>query len=118
LAGHLGAAATETRVSFPDTRHAATVTWRADAAAAPDCTAQWSAADFAGHLGTAVAETRVSFPDTRHAVRVTWWTDVAETLGSFAVLGVRPPASAYPPADPATTTASTTATGMSLLGFL
>jgi len=34
LAGHLGAAATETRVSFPDARQAATVTCRPDAAEA------------------------------------------------------------------------------------
>jgi hypothetical protein len=118
FAGHLGTAVAETRVSFPDTRHAATVTCRTDAAAEPDCATQWSAADLAGHLGTAVAETRVSFPDTRHAARVTCWTDAAEALGRFAVLGVRPPASAYPPADAATTTTSTTAKGMSLLGFL
>jgi hypothetical protein len=118
LAGHLGAAATETRVSVPDARQAATVTCRPDAAAGPDRAAQRSRADLAGHLGAAATETRVSFPDARQAATVTCRPDAAEALAKFTVSGARLPASAYPPTAAATSTDSAAARGTSFRGFL
>ncbi len=78
LAGHFAAAATETRLSFPDARQAVTVTCWPDVPDGPRCAAQWNGADFAGHFAAAATPTRLSFPDARQAVTVTCWPDAPD----------------------------------------